>query len=80
MKPIEKIVLIEKKVKQLNDNVFKGKTWELKHINRGANDYCLVIIKGNEEIFNGRFNTYDSELSCLDLLLTIFSKELNNLT
>lgn len=80
MKSTEKIYMIEKKVEQLNEGVLKNKSWKLKHINRGANNYCLVIIKDNKEVFNGSFNTYDSELSCLYLLLTMFSKELNDLT
>ena len=78
MKPLEKLELIEKKVKLLNDNVLKLKKWKLSYINRGANNYCLTIVLEDKELFNGKFNTYDSVLSCLELLEFMFDKANND--
>lgn len=79
MTPKEKLKLIESKITLLNDNVLKNKKWKLNYINRGANNYCITIVLGKKEMFNGKFNTYDSVLSALELLENMFSKALDEL-
>lgn len=76
MTPKEKLALIEKKVQLLNDNILKIKKWKLNYINKGANNYCLTIILNKKELFSGKFNTYDSVLSALELMEFMFSKAL----
>lgn len=76
MTPKEKLTLIEEKVKLLNGSILKLKKWKLNYINRGANNYCLTITLNKNELFNGKFNTYDSVLSALELLEFMFSKAL----
>lgn len=76
MKPSEKLELIETKINTFNSSVLKMKKWKINYINRGANNYCLTIVLNKEELFNGKFNTYDSVLSCLELLEFMFSRAL----
>lgn len=78
MKSIEKLDLMKEKIDKINNNILVNRTWNIEFINRGANDYCLVIkLKNKKEYYNGRFATYDSVLSALDLILNMFDKELN---
>lgn len=77
MKPSEKLEIIEKKIEKINKEVLKEKKWQLKYANKGANNYCLTIILKNEELFSGKFGTYDNVLSALELLEFMFSKALN---
>ena len=77
MKSSEKLELINSKIKLLNDSVLKTKTWKLNYVNRGANNYCITIMKGKEELFNGKFNTYDCVLSALSLIENMFKQALN---
>lgn len=76
MKPSEKLELIETKISTLNNSLLKMKKWKINYINRGANNYCLTIVLNKKELFNGKFNTYDSVLSCLELMEFMFSKAL----
>lgn len=73
MKSKEKIKYIEEMVDKINNQVLKNKTWKIEFNNQlGANNYCLII---EDNIFS--FNTYDSLISCLNLLKVMFSKALN---
>lgn len=79
MTPNEKLKVINEKVELLNDGVLKNKKWKLTYVNKGANNYCLTITLKNKELFSGKFNTYDSVLSALQLLEYMFSKALDEL-
>ena len=72
----EKLQMIEDKIKLLNDNVLKYKNWKLAYINKGTNNYCLTIILNNKGLFCGKFDTYGSVLSSLELMEFMFSKAL----
>lgn len=76
MTPREKLQAIEEKIKLLNNNVLKHKNWKLGYVNKGTNNYCLTIILNDEELFCGKFDTYGSVLSCLELMEFMFSKAL----
>lgn len=76
MTPREKLQAIEEKIKLLNESVLKHKNWKLGYVNKGTNNYCLTIILNNEELFCGKFDTYGSVLSCLELMEFMFSKAL----
>lgn len=78
MTPNQKLELINTKIKTLNNTVLKEKKWKLGYINRGANNYCIILTENKKELFNGKFNTYDSVLSALELLEAMFSKALND--
>lgn len=79
MTPKEKLQMIEDKVKLLNDNVLKYKKWKIAYANKGTNNYCLTIILNNEELFCGKFDTYGSVLSSLELMEFMFSRALDEL-
>ena len=70
----EKLKVIEDKIKVFNDNVLKNKTWKLAFVNKGTNNYCLVFISRKKEVFCGKFDTYGSVMSCLDLLKYMFTR------
>ena len=76
MTPREKLQAIEEKIKLLNESVLKHKNWKLGYANKGTNNYCLTIILNNEELFCGKFDTYGSVLSSLELMEFMFSKAL----
>ena len=76
MTPREKLQAIEEKIKLLNESILKHKNWKLGYVNKGTNNYCLTIILNNEELFCGKFDTYGSVLSCLELMEFMFSKAL----
>ena len=76
MTPREKLQVIEEKIKLLNESVLKYKNWKLAYINKGTNNYCLTIILNNKELFCGKFDTYGSVLSSLELMEFMFSKAL----
>jgi hypothetical protein len=79
MKSREKLQVMEEKISLINTTILKNRDWNIEFINRGANNYCLVIkLKNNIEYYNGTFATYESVLSALDLILNMFSAELNN--
>lgn len=77
MKSSEKLQLINEKVELLNTQVLKYKKWKLAYINKGTNNYCLQIVHNSKELFCGKFDTYGSVLSCLELMEFMFSKALN---
>lgn len=78
MKSREKLILMEEKINAINTTILKNRDWKIEFINRGANNYCLIIkLNNKEEYFNGTFATYESVLSALDLILNMFSAELN---
>lgn len=76
MKSVDKLILINNKIKSLNNSVLKFKKWKLGYINKGSNNYCLTITLNNQELFCGKFDTYGSVLSCLELMEYMFSKAL----
>lgn len=76
MTPKEKLQMIEDKVKLLNDNVLKYKKWKIAYANKGSNNYCLTIVLNKKELFCGKFDTYGSVLSSLELMEFMFSKAL----
>lgn len=76
MTPKEKLQMIEDKIKLLNDNVLKYKKWKIAYANKGSNNYCLMIVLNNKELFCGKFDTYGSVLSSLELMEFMFSKAL----
>lgn len=76
MTPREKLQIIEEKIKLLNDSVLRFKNWKLGYANKGTNNYCLTIILNNKELFCGKFDTYGSVLSSLELMEFVFSKAL----
>ena len=76
MKSSEKLALINEKIDLLNNNVLKYKKWKIAYVNKGSNNYCLTIVLNNEELFCGKFDTYGSVLSCLELMEFMFSKAL----
>ena len=76
MTPREKLQAIEEKIKLLNESILKHKNWKLGYVNKGTNNYCLTIIINNEELFCGKFDTYGSVLSSLELMEFMFSKAL----
>ena len=79
MTPREKLQVIEEKIKWLNESVLKYKNWKLAYINKGTNNYCLTIILNNKELFCGKFDTYGSILSSLELMEFMFSRALDEL-
>ena len=79
MKSSEKLVLINEKIDLLNNNVLKHKNWKIGYVNKGTNNYCLTIILNNEELFCGKFDTYGSVLSSLELMEFMFSRALDEL-
>ena len=76
MKSSEKLALINEEIDLLNNNVLRFKNWKLGYANKGTNNYCLTIILNNEELFCGKFDTYGSVLSSLELMEFMFSKAL----
>lgn len=76
MTPKEKLQMIEDKIKLLNDNVLKYKKWKIAYANKGSNNYCLTIVFNKKELFCGKFDTYGSVLSSLELMEFVFSKAL----
>ena len=76
MKSSEKLALINEKIDLLNDNVLKHKKWKIVYVNKGSNNYCLTIVLNKKELFCGKFDTYGSVLSCLELMEFMFSKAL----
>ena len=79
MTPKEKLQMIEDKIKLLNDNVLKYKKWKIAYANKGSNNYCLMIVLNNKELFCGKFDTYGSVLSSLELMEFMFSRALDEL-
>ena len=76
MTPKEKLQMIEDKIKLLNDNVLKYKKWKIAYANKGSNNYCLMIVLNKQELFCGKFDTYGSVLSSLELMEFMFRKTL----
>ena len=79
MTPKEKLQMIEDKIKSLNDNVLKYKKWKIAYANKGSNNYCLTIVLNKKELFCGKFDTYGSILSSLELMEFMFSRALDEL-
>ena len=52
MKSSEKLALINEKIDLLNNNVLKYKKWKIAYANKGANNYCLMIVLNKKELEN----------------------------
>lgn len=77
MKSLDKLKEINEKIDKINNNILVHKNWKFAYSNKGANNYCLVIQLGEEELFVGAFATYGSVISALDTILYMFNKELD---
>lgn len=80
MKSKDKLDKIEELVSKINNNIVKNTSWIIKFDNKGANCYCLSIIKKKEEVFYSKFGTFDNVISALELIIKMFDKELNDRT
>ena len=79
MTPKERLEMIEDKIKLLNSSVLKNKNWKIDYVNRGTNNYCLVIKLKSKELHSAKFDTYGSVLNCLLFLEFMFSKKLDEI-
>ena len=78
MKSKDKLDKIDELVSKINNNIVKNTSWNMKFDNKGANCYCLSIIKNKEEIFYSKFGTFDNVISALELIIQMFNKDLND--
>lgn len=79
MTTTEKLEKINSSIKVLNENMLKYKKWKLAFANKGTNKYCLTITLNKKELFCGEFATYGSVMSALDLMIYMFSRELDDI-
>lgn len=77
MKSKDKLVKINELVERINTNILKGKEWHFTFENKGANNYCICIIKDKQEFYTSSFGTFDNVIASLELILTMFNIELN---
>ena len=77
MKSKDKLVKINELINKINTNILKGKEWQFAFVNRYANNYCICIIKNEQEYYSSSFGTFDNVIASLELILTMFSIELN---
>lgn len=73
-----KLVKIDELLKKINNNILKGKKWKYIFDNKGANCYCICIIQDEKELHVGKFGTFDNVISALELIISMFNKELND--
>lgn len=78
MKSRDKLDKIEGLLLKINNNITKNASWNMKFDNKGANCYCLSIIKNKEEVYYSEFGTFDNVISALELIIQMFSKDLND--
>lgn len=76
MTPREKLELINQKIELLNSTILKNKKWKFSYINKGTNNYCIVVISRKKEIYSASFATFGSVLSALELFEFVCSKAL----
>lgn len=68
-----KMELINKQIERLNLRL-KGRSFKVKFENKGANNYCLVML-GKDF----KFNTYDDMLNCLTFIDLMFEKSIEEI-
>lgn len=73
MRTKEKLEVINKQLERLNLRL-KERTFKVKFINKGGNNYCLNML--NKDY---RFNTYDDLISCLTFIDTMFEKSIEEI-
>ena len=73
MKIKEKLEIINKQIDRLNLRL-KERTFKVKFINKGGNNYCLDILGKSF-----KFNTYDDMISCLTFIDTMFEKSIEEI-
>lgn len=76
MTPREKLELIDTKMQLLNNTILKNKKWKFEYINKGTNNYCIIIKLRNKEIHCSSFATFGSVLSALELFEFVCGKAL----
>ena len=77
MKSLDKLDVINERIKMLNETILKNKKWKLAFDNKGTNNYCLCVVHGKKELFTASFATYGSVLAALMLLQFMFMRALN---
>ena len=77
MKSLDKLAVINERIKILNETILKNKKWKLAFDNKGTNNYCLCVVHGKKELFAASFATYGSVLAALMLLQFMFMRALN---
>lgn len=77
MKSLDKLDVINERIKILNKTILKNKKWKLAYVNKGINNYCLCIVHDGKELFTAQFATYGSVLAALMLLQFMFLRALN---
>ena len=77
MKSLDKLDIINERIKILNETILKNKKWKLAYANKGINNYCLCIVHDKKELFSVSFATYGSVISALTLLQFMFLRALN---
>ena len=77
MKSLDKLDVINERIKILNETILKNKKWKLAFDNKGTNNYCLCVVHCKKELFAASFATYGSVLAALMLLQFMFMRALN---
>ena len=77
MKSLDKLDVINERIKILNETILKNKKWKLAFDNKGTNNYCLCVMHGKKELFAASFATYGSVVAALMLLQFMFMRALN---
>lgn len=77
MKSLDKLDVINERIKILNDTILKNKKWKLVYTNKGTNNYCLCVVQNNKELFAASFATYGSVISALMLFEFMCLRALN---
>ena len=77
MKSLDKLDIINERIKMLNETILKNKKWKLAYVNKGTNNYCLSVVLNGKELYAASFATYGSVISALTLLQFIFLRALN---
>lgn len=75
----QKLEYINVIIDKINTKVLPKRDFKFSFINKGANDYCIVITKDNKEINSFSFNTYDSVIACLDLIRAMFNESVKEI-
>ena len=77
MKSLDKLDVINERIKILNETILKNKKWKLAFDNKGTNNYCLCVVLDKKELFAASFATYGSVLAALMLLQFMFLRALD---
>lgn len=77
MKSLDKLDIINERIKLLNETVLKNKKWKLAYDNKGTNNYCICVVQNKKELFSASFATYGSVIAALMLLQFMFLRAMN---